>query len=296
MDVEWLSDFIELSATKNFTAAAKNRNRSQPAFSRRISGLEQWVGVPLVDRSVYPLSLTEEGECFRQSAQEIVKNLQRALDKCRQHQSGKQDFIRFTALHTLAINFFSEWMSSIHQYFSLVRCTMNANNVHDCVQLLQSGQAEFMLAYSTPQVPSLFDSSSFFGKKLTTDELVLVSAATAEGQPLYTLDSGTFTNYLSYPANCFMGKMTDKLLSTECNGVSLNCIYENAMAESIKEMTLSGMGISWLPSICIKSELSDGTLVKVGGSNLSAPMDIILYRSAKRLSQQSENLWDYLSD
>ncbi len=45
MDIEWIADFLELASTKNFTTAAKNRNRSQPAFSRRILALQQWVGV-----------------------------------------------------------------------------------------------------------------------------------------------------------------------------------------------------------------------------------------------------------
>jgi DNA-binding transcriptional LysR family regulator len=294
MDIEWISDFLELASTKNFTTAAKNRNRSQPAFSRRISALEQWVGTTLIDRSVHPLTLTSEGEHFRQSSQEIINSLHRTLDECRQNQQSKENFVKFTALHTLAINYFAEWMSGIHRDFATIRSTMNANNIHDCVELLQSNQAEFMLSYSTLAIPSLLDPSNFLSHKLTTDQLILVSAVDQEGKPIYTLDSDKPLNYLAFSSNCLMGKMTERIINTHCKDYELNCIYDNTMTESIKAMALQGMGICWLPRICILAELNRGDLVDIGGDTLSMGLDIMLYRSKQRLSNEGESLWAYL--
>ena len=45
---------------------------TQPAFSRRIRALEEWLGVVLVDRTTHPAVLTEAGEWFRSVAQEIL--------------------------------------------------------------------------------------------------------------------------------------------------------------------------------------------------------------------------------
>ncbi|MGH1440227.1 MAG: LysR substrate-binding domain-containing protein [Cellvibrionaceae bacterium] len=294
MDIEWISDFLELASTKNFTIAAKNRNRSQPAFSRRISALEQWVGTILIDRSVHPLALTKEGDHFRQSAQEIVNNLHRTRDECCKNQQARKDFIKFTALHTLAISYFAEWMSDIHRNFSVIRSTMDANNIYDCVELLQSKQAEFMLAYSTFSIPSLLEPSDFLSHKLTTDQLILVSAVDDEGKPIYNIDSGLPLNYLSFSSNCFMGKVTEKLISMECQNYQLNCIYENTVTESIKAMALQGMGICWLPRICIQAEMNRGDLIDIGNESLSLNLDVTLYRPAQRLSNQAESLWAYL--
>ena len=294
MDLEWISDFLELASTKNFTLAAKNRNRSQPAFSRRISGLEQWVGASLIDRSIHPFTLTKEGEHFRQSAQEIINNLHRTLDECRQHQRKNQDFVKFTALHTLAINYFAEWMSDIHKNFSLIRSTMDANNIHDCVESLQSGQAEFMLSYSTLTLPSMLDPSDFLYYKLKTDQLILVSASNDKGKAIFNIKSAKPLKYLAYSSNCLMGKMTEKIIQTECVHLDLNCVYENTVTESIKAMALQGMGICWLPRMCIQPELDRGDLINIGNNSLSMSLDIMLYRSAKRLSNDSESLWAYL--
>ena len=68
----WLEDFLALASTGNFTRAAEDRHSSQPAFSRRIRALEEWIGASLVDRSTQPARLTEVGEWFRSVAAELV--------------------------------------------------------------------------------------------------------------------------------------------------------------------------------------------------------------------------------
>lgn len=62
MELKWLEDFLALHTTRNFHTAAKQRNVSQPAFSRRIQSLETWVKEPLFDRNARPASLTKAGE------------------------------------------------------------------------------------------------------------------------------------------------------------------------------------------------------------------------------------------
>ncbi|MBM0540547.1 LysR family transcriptional regulator, partial [Escherichia coli] len=51
IETKWLYDFLTLEACRNFCQAAKDRNLSQPAFSRRIKALESAIGVVLFDRT-----------------------------------------------------------------------------------------------------------------------------------------------------------------------------------------------------------------------------------------------------
>ena len=67
MNLFWLEDFLALAATGNFSRAAEERHMTQPAFSRRIRALEEWLGTELFDRSSQPARLTEAGEWFRAS-------------------------------------------------------------------------------------------------------------------------------------------------------------------------------------------------------------------------------------
>jgi hypothetical protein len=60
MDVRWLEDFLLLAASRSFARAAAARHVSQAAFGRRIKAIEAWVGVPLIDRSEFPVDGLED--------------------------------------------------------------------------------------------------------------------------------------------------------------------------------------------------------------------------------------------
>ncbi|MCL5425335.1 MAG: LysR family transcriptional regulator, partial [Gammaproteobacteria bacterium] len=51
MELVWLEDFIALAEHGSFVRAAEARHITQPAFSRRIRSLEQWMGVSLFVRT-----------------------------------------------------------------------------------------------------------------------------------------------------------------------------------------------------------------------------------------------------
>lgn len=295
MDIEWISDFLELASTKSFTVAAKNRNRSQPAFSRRISALEQWIGATLIDRTVHPFALTKEGRHFRKSSQVIINDLLRTRDECRQGQSKMKDFVRFTALHTLAINYFASWMSEVHLQFRPIHSKVHASNLHDCVESIQSGQSEFMLSYSTHLVPSMLNPSDFLSCVLTNDQLILVSATDDRGKAIYSIEDSKISNYLAYSSNCLMGKLTEKIIETNCTHLEFNPVYENSIAEAVKAMAIQGLGVGWLPSVCITKELARGDLVNIGDESMTLELDTMLYRSKQRLSNEAESIWAFLN-
>ena len=89
MNLIWLEDFLALAATGNFSRAAEERHRSQPAFSRRIRALEEWLGADLFDRSTQPARLTEAGEWFRGVAQELMARVARVPGEARSGRRGE---------------------------------------------------------------------------------------------------------------------------------------------------------------------------------------------------------------
>ena len=61
MDLTWLEDFLALAEHKTFARAAETRHVTQPAFSRRIQSLEDWMGTRLFVRSPQGTTLTPAG-------------------------------------------------------------------------------------------------------------------------------------------------------------------------------------------------------------------------------------------
>ena len=81
MDYAWLLDFLALVDTRSFTEAARVRNSSQPAFSRRIQALEYWAGQRLIDRATQPVGLTPAGREFLPFARDMAERAQEVRAK-----------------------------------------------------------------------------------------------------------------------------------------------------------------------------------------------------------------------
>ncbi|MGY8863563.1 MAG: LysR family transcriptional regulator, partial [Pseudomonadales bacterium] len=67
MELKWLEDFLALIEEKSLTRAAVRRHVTQPAYTRRIKQLEEWLGVEIVNRTtkpvhIRPIGLAMEGE------------------------------------------------------------------------------------------------------------------------------------------------------------------------------------------------------------------------------------------
>lgn len=60
MNLSWLEDFLALAASGNFSRAAEDSHMTQPAFSRRVRALEEWLSADLFDRSTQPARLTSQ--------------------------------------------------------------------------------------------------------------------------------------------------------------------------------------------------------------------------------------------
>ena len=110
MNLSWLDDFLTLAETQNFSRAADERHMTQPAFSRRIRALEQWLGVPLFDRSAQPVRLTPAGEWFRDNAHDLLKRVARLPEQAREVAASHEGALRFCATHALSLTFLPAWL------------------------------------------------------------------------------------------------------------------------------------------------------------------------------------------
>jgi len=80
VDIRDLDYFLACCETGSFTAAARHAHIVQSAMSSAIARLERELGVPLFDRSVTPIALTEHGVALRTGAQRILEAVQAARD------------------------------------------------------------------------------------------------------------------------------------------------------------------------------------------------------------------------
>ena len=81
MEFRDLDYFLACCRAGSFTAAAREVHIVQSAMSSAIARLEHELGVPLFDRSVTPVTVTEHGAALQAGARRILESVQAARDE-----------------------------------------------------------------------------------------------------------------------------------------------------------------------------------------------------------------------
>lgn len=142
-----LRAFVTVGRLKSFAAAAEALHLSQPALSRRISGLEQTLGLRLFDRTTRSVELTPLGRGFLAQMQGVLDDLDRSVvslhDVARLEAGDITVGCVFSAVHDFLPPVIRAFRAQHPQV--LVRIIEEgADEVLNCVK---DGEADFALNY-----------------------------------------------------------------------------------------------------------------------------------------------------
>ena len=303
LDVGWLEDLITLAETRSFTRASEIRNVTQSGLSRRIQSLEQWAGAPLIDRQRTPLALTPAGHRLLDAAAGALGLLNGARHAIREDQDERLRTVRLAAPHILSVTFFPRWLPLMQQKIGPTRASILSDNLPGCCAALEDGGADFIVCF----VDEAGAIANGAGRPLAIEgcsslligreRLVALSAPDKSGAPLHGLDGGPrlSASYLGYSPECSLGWAVEALTAKRQDLPRLNCLYENSLADGLRTMAVSGLGVAWLPLTTCHQDILRGHLVRAGNASLDVELDIRIHRPARRLSRKGEELWMRLS-
>lgn len=294
MDLIWLGDFECLARTLNFTRAAAERNITQSAFSRRIKALESWVGAPLVNRAQYPVQLTDAGTQFLPVALAAVTQLTEQRQIIRDADRGGRRFLRFSALHTISMNYLALRIDSLQKEIPDLHTRVVSDSLSTCCELLVEGAVDIMLCYYHLSVSPRIDETAFNRKDLRTDLLIPVAAAEPARAQGWHLGDTTRPPipYLAYEPSTFLGMVVGSTLQ----GKTLNAetIYIDALVETIKRRVLKGSGFAWMPHTAVADELASGALVQIADETWTARLTITALANPAHFDPVAQEVWDAL--
>lgn len=288
MDNKWLEDFLSVARSGSFSRAAAERHITQPAFSRRIKSLEQWVGTPLIDRSTYPTRLTEAGQRFREVAEQAVTALHEVRRDLRAAANPRDATLRVATQHSLATEFLVGWLAAQRPQLGDVTVEVRADNLHDCMRDLEQGNVDALICYAHEALPIDIDGERFPWRTIAASRLLPVSAADARGRPLHSLRRrplGTLP-MLSYGAGAYLGRATDLMLQRCGLEPHVRPCYVSALTGALGAAASAGLGIAWLPEHVVRRDLDQRILVHAGTARHELRLDIRLYRNRTRLGQR----------
>ncbi len=311
LDLEWLEDFLALAETGNFSRAAEARAIAQPAFSRHIRALEDWVGVELFDRTAHPAALTAAGQRLRPLLASVLADLEAARIKARAAHDQAAASLRFAATHVLSLTFFPRWLGTLEAQLRLGPIQTISDSYEACEDEALQRRVQFVLCHGHPEVHGRLDEAQYPVLRLAGDVLMPVCAPSApgSGRPLHAIapagDAGEGAGaspaplpVLAYGEASGLGRIMrsrvrgvfeDGAGSAIAQGVAV--VFTAHHAALLKTMALEGRGVAWLPHSLIAAELGAGTLVPAGDAAWNVPVEIRLYRQRAAMAEAAEALW-----
>lgn len=294
MDIKWLEDLLVLLEEKSFTRAAVRRHVTQPAFSRRIRLLEEWLGVDIIDRTTKPVQVLPIGETLEEGVRDLVNRLY-SLRSNLQASALNQDRVSFVVQHTLAISLFPALIQNVKQVLPTTAYRVNPQNNNDCESVFFK-EADLMLAYETPLRRFDFSNFAFDRLKLGVETLIPVISSGFLGrfESRYSMLSSRLP-VLMYQKGGFLSEaLSNTCLPAVLRDYQLEVICESAFSASLKEMSLADMGLTWLARGIVSKELDSGQLISLEDELGGAQLDIVLFYREDNRSTQARQVFDLI--
>ena len=258
MNQQALEDLLALIKLRNVSRAARIRNISQSAYSRRLQAIEANHGAKLVDRTGRPatptsslLEMTSEIESALDSIKRVSRNLKRGYKE--------NQVLAIAALHSLSSVPIPKAISQIQGLLSGHQIQLRSGNQSTCFRLLMTEEVSLMLAYETARSTLDIPKDLVVKTPVTTDFLVPI------GSPklLNSLENITLGEdqipIVTYPENIFLGQQVhQELIAKSAHHFSQKLCAE--MTSAIVSSAQAGLGMAWLPLSSIEGELKHGLL------------------------------------
>ncbi|WP_115577067.1 LysR family transcriptional regulator [Xanthomonas campestris] len=298
MELTWLEDCVALADTLNFSRAAKRRFVTQPAFSRRIHALEEWLGTPLFLRSRKEVVLTPAGEAFIRKASGLTAALYAARQEALEVAGRHTPALAFLATHVLSFTFFPSFVRRIESNTGIGAFQLISDTLRACEKLMLQGAAQFMLCHRHPRLQLGLDPGQFEQVVIGSDVLQPFSApmGSDDARPRWPLDSSDTLPLLSYSADSGLGRILAGHPAFNVLEARLTPALTSDLAATLLAMCRAGGGIAWLPRTLVTDDLDQGRLVHAAPlqADWDIAMDICLIRHTGPLSRQAEDMWEKL--
>lgn len=297
MDLDWLKDFLALAELRSFSRAADVRNVTQPAFSRRIRALEDWIGVPLFVRGAQGATPTPAGACLQPLAEDLLRDLQRAHRETKAVGERETATLAIAATHALSFAFFPGWIRDLMRFETLGTLSLVSDSMEACEQIMLAGEVHFLLCHYHADAPTRFEAGRFQSVQVGDDVLVSCCAPDHEGGPSWPLPGSPErpTRHLAYSRASGLGRILAAHRTGQREAVHLETVFTSHLAATLMSVARDGQGVAWLPRTLAEDDLSRGRLVMASQDGFEIPIEIRLFRSPEASNRASDQLWQTLS-
>lgn len=289
MKLEWIDDLIAIAETASLTNAADRRNVTQPAFSRRLRIIEDYLGADMVDRRQRPARPTPALISRLDDLRLLAAQTRRVSNKILAASRG-QTRIVISCQHSLALSFLPLLAPNIRRDVPNIALTVSTSDRDECYSMLMTGKATAVMAYEAPGL-QFRDDNNLVERCMVYHER-LVPVAPPDGILTVNFDEGGEIPCINYPEGSFLHEVVQRgVLSRLLHKFELSQICETTLTPALKVLVAAGMGVAWLPRFLVEEQLKSGEFVDLSIPLGDCKLDVVMLRLNTSRSQIEEAIW-----
>jgi len=150
-----LRAFVTVAEQQSFAAAAKVLHLSQPALSRRISHLEELLGVRLFDRTTRSVELTLLGARFRAEIRSLIDGMDRSVASLQDAAELESGDVTIGCVFSAVHHFLPSVIRSFRAQHPHVLVRIIEEGADEVLASVKQGEADFALNYIGMQDPDV---------------------------------------------------------------------------------------------------------------------------------------------
>ena len=254
MQLVQLRYFLSVIEHGSFSAAARAVNLAQPAFSRHIRALEQYLGVTLFKRSVQGAQLTGAGRRLKDRASSILRRVEQVC--CEVSTEGNKPVgevrLALSASMTPLLSGKVFW-SAIRNYPKVNLKIFDVNRVVSG-HLVETGQVDFALLSNVASMDDVSSEAAF-------EQSLYLIGSSIENTDCDTVNLEELRRFPLVMEGRDHHHRIELEQAAARLGYMLNIAYEQDSIPIIRSLLFSGPIFTVVPYSTFAEEISDGRLM-----------------------------------
>jgi len=285
---EDLRALVAVVETGSFTAAADRLESAKSAVSRRVSNLEQRLGVQLLRRTTRRLDLTDSGRSFYERSARILADLDEAESAVAQSHGELRGRLRLALPQSFGLRHMSDPIARFQRQHPNVSFDLDLNDRR--IDLLEEGRDVAV------RIGAMADSSLIARKLFQVNSVVCASPSYLErnGTPQDTSELEDH-QCLVYGNLVNPGRWQFREQDGQDQVVQVNVALTANSGEILCSLASAGQGLVMLPTFIVHEAIRQGDLVPVL-SHLQWPVlpAYAVYPAVRHLSYRVREFIDFL--
>lgn len=135
--------FVTLAESNSFNNAAKLLNITQPALTRRIKKMEEYLHTQLFERTTRKVTLTKAGQLLLPEARELIRTLDETIFNISKMNTHYHGMVTLSCIPTAVFYFLPLAIGKFNELYPNIKVRIIEQGTNNCMESVLCNEADF---------------------------------------------------------------------------------------------------------------------------------------------------------